>query len=253
MRAASTAVLLLGVLTLGGCGASGERDARTVYCLAGGPGPSTDRAALLDSAAALGLGTRVGDQLETGGLRVGVDQWRRDFPEDFDRACSALFDSTRTTAPGGAPEWVTSLVGAVVGALSAFLGAWFAWYFARRKDAETRELNRLVETRGALETFINQVDRFVDAQVRGVVADAPTETVIRESRRRLRTRLALVSAPDPTEAIRALDADPLGEGLVPGFLSGGSVAARRDRGTAVRAALDDLHTRVEAVIAGGGV
>lgn len=260
MRSAPLVLTLLGLCVLTGCGAAEVKDPATVYCLAGAasdpdvPTLSPNRSALLDAAVALNRGARVGDQLEVDGTRLSIDQWRRSRPEDFAAVCSALFQSTRDgSAPpsGDPPEWLKTILGAAVGAVSAILGAWFTVLFARRKDEQARRREQATELRLLGERFVAQVQRYVHSRL-SLAQDGPTDQDVRESRDRLRARLETMAGrvdglPGVVEAIESLDSGPLGADLVSAWARDRARATHERLAVEIRTAVGELGRRVDDI------
>ncbi|MBW4718170.1 hypothetical protein [Saccharothrix obliqua] len=224
-RAAMAALLwcALAVLSPPAARADTEDDAKVVHCLS-----PTRRDALRQAAEA--LETRP---------EADLAQWRKHRPDDFERACDALYTAQKSADPG----WFANLLPFLTGLFSAAA----AFAFTTWQNRVSR--GRVVAD--ALSTAVTEFREAADAYLRSWTAGRSDADVVAK-RHKLVDQLAKLRSQHPAwqapgDAITRLTDGPLGDALSTGW--GREQAANRKRREECAAALIAVRDDVFAIAA----
>lgn len=157
-------------------GDDSRQDAERVYCLA-----PDQRQELVDAAVALDLADRAGGQLRVSGVAMDPVAWRADRPDDFERACAAIYRAAHTAEP----STFTALLPFLTGATSAIL----AFIAALSLASVTRGRERADRLRSAFEELRRAVEAYIDG-----LEKAGLRATVVECRGALVTQLAIIQS-----------------------------------------------------------
>lgn len=129
------------------------QDAARVYCLA--PDQRDD---LIDAAVALDLADRVGGRVRVAGTMMELTAWRADRPDDFERACEALYGAAHASGPSVFASALPFLTGAA-SAILAFIAALSLASVARGREKADRLRSAFEELRRAVEAYIEGLEK----------------------------------------------------------------------------------------------
>jgi hypothetical protein len=168
---------------------SAGHDAQLVFCLSG-----TERYALATAAVTLGLARSIAPgELTVAGRTLTPQQWQREHPADFDRACRALAAAPRQsgTSPNAAAGelWsiVTVLVSVIVGAfLTLVNGEWRASSERNRLQADA--------LRVAARAFAQAADDYIAQWLNPGGIGLPADMMLRARRNDLVSQLLSLQA-----------------------------------------------------------
>lgn len=213
--------------------AGADEDSARVYCLA----PAQNES-LVNAAIALELATpgKSPDRLKVGGMELEPTEFRRRHGDDFDRACTALFDAAQPRS--------TSLFTTLLPAFSALAGAAIAFAAASWRDKVARSHTLSNDLRESVTAFITATEEYLKDW-----RPDRTDAQVAEQRGRLRTQLSRARAVHPSwDAIDRIDktltAD-LGESLATGWMdTNGQPRRDKDREKKLRDVLGRTHTDI---------
>ncbi|MCI2418127.1 hypothetical protein MOQ72_11880 [Saccharopolyspora sp. K220] len=232
-------VLVCAAFLLLGCADSARRDATKVYCLS-----TAQQGSLVDAAVALGLAERTADATSlvvTGTTRpLKVEDWSKQRPSDFDRACKALSAPALAANPSGAQALWNVLLPVVAGAVLTLLTT--TW-----RDETSRGRLLADDLRTAATAFTSAAKEYLGGWTEPG-APRPAEQDVRDRRAELAARLRTVRVLHsrwraPREAQQQLTGNRLGDEIVQGWTT-----IRDDERTQRAATLHDELSQLDTTI-----